>query len=818
MLLSIDWPVLYRILTLPAPAISALTTKVFLYSITSMNFRVVTDLLQLESIKATVVYNGPALVTAVQASSCDLVNLVLDAGAHPNRIPDRSQNVPLTEARDVQVAQLLVEAGADIDSLQGRYPFSLTYGAGSINGPAIAAATTRKNIDIVRLLIGKGANVNPSLHGDKNLLILALQDGTTEILRALLEAGAQPNDEGDSLSKAGQRMTPLQKAVTMGDFEAVQLLVEHGADVNAPAYGALGTSALQAALQRGDTQISNFLLRRGADVNAPGNADARFPRSLLTTAVEMRRLDLVKFVLDAGADINIASFGYFGSTALESAMSLPNGSEVRDLLVSRGAQCPAQPDIEYFQIQLRRAVLRKDVERIKTLLRTGLKIDLQPSSRSREQRSILQDAIMGGSAIFQLLFDIVRTYDEEVDFHPLLVEAALASNVTVSAALIEMGADLNSKKCRTGKLVGTPLMFAVSKNDLEMVEFLYKKGADIDIIVEGFSLDPSYPDHVSTALQISLWKAPHYRYHNFDVFRFLRSNKATINAPIARKRGLSELALAVTTEDIAIVQELLDDGAIVNSLPADDGGRTALQAACSLEPSNIDMVQLLIQRGADVNAPTADGEITALGEAAKRGYHQVALILLKAGANINAEWDDCGSQETALWMAALYGRLDMVHLLLKAGADLHLPNCMRYVEAASIARKRGHVAIATLLESWKPDQTLLRAIASTESPLGPEITSNWNGDGADMEPVPVLGDRLNVNSNYVLRSGLGFGNTTSDVLQSGPSGDQPDHSSQKYESFDLSHEQDKANDETGYPFSNKPQVPCLPPDDVELVA
>lgn len=111
------------------------------------------------------------------------------------------------------------------------------------------------------------------------------------------------------------------------------------------------------------------------------------------------------------------------------------------------------------------------------------------------------------------------------------------------------------------------------------------------------------------------------------------------------------------------------------------------------------MVQLLIQRGADVHAPPAcQGGITALAAAAKKGSYQVALILLKVGASINAEMDYIG-RITALQLAISKGQLDMVHLLLKAGADPHLPENIRYVRAVKMARERGHIAIASLLES-----------------------------------------------------------------------------------------------------------------------
>jgi ankyrin repeat protein len=731
---SISWRVLRRVLLVEAPSVQAFSERVFLHAITTQSLHVVEDLLRHKFIEATVISNGLALVSAVRTSNCELVSMILDAGACPNKIA--FGNLPLTETRDVHVARLVLEAGADINSFAsiifiGKYMLS--------HVTALAVATASKNIDLVRYLIEKGADVN--LHSgwerkENSTTMLAVESGIIEILQMLLQAGSRPDEVSRTLSrmtplqKAGTRpneaskmhyqlMTPLQKAALIGDIEAVRLLIKYGGDVNAPAFGTSGATALQAAVSQGDVEMTKVLLENGAEVNIPSNSDAKFPHSLLTTAVEMNHPELVKIILDAGAEVNISSFGYYGCTPLESAMYLPHGSDICDLLVGRGAQHNTLSNNEYRQVQLRKAVWAEDLVRVKVLLGTGMKIDMSPiedspyreshNIRLLEERSILQDAIITGSAVFQLLFDVIKSYNDDVDFHPLLVEAIRVKNVEIRTTLLDAGANINSTHCHAGKLIGTPLMFAVWKNDFEAVRFLYHKGADVNVVAKGFHLSDFR--RASTALQISLWHAEYER-ASFEMFHFLRHHGATINAPIARKYGLSELASAVTTGDLAIVQELLDAGANVNSPPAEVGGRTALQAAADLYSAKIEMVQLLLQRRADVNAlPACRYGITALGAAAKGGLFQVALILLKAGADVNAEFYSYGPS-TSLREAASWGRLDMVHLLLKAGADPHLPKDERYVRAAEDARRRGHIAITTILENWKVDEVLECALST----------------------------------------------------------------------------------------------------------
>lgn len=124
------------------------------------------------------------------------------------------------------------------------------------------------------------------------------------------------------------------------------------------------------------------------------------------------------------------------------------------------------------------------------------------------------------------------------------------------------------------------------------------------------------------------------------MFDFLRNHGANINAPVPKKRGRSELALAVEYKDITIVKGLLCSGADVNSRPAEEHGRTAIQAAAGSYRPDMDMFELLLRSGADVNAPASrKGGITALGAAAQQGHFQMALVLLKAGADVNCEWN-----------------------------------------------------------------------------------------------------------------------------------------------------------------------------------
>jgi ankyrin repeat protein len=83
-----------------------------------------------------------------------------------------------------------------------------------------------------------------------------------------------------------------------------------------------------------------------------------------------------------------------------------------------------------------------------------------------------------------------------------------------------------------------------------------------------------------------------------------------------------------------------------------------LQAA--VENGNIQLVEILLNAGGEVNAPPSQKYgITAIQAAVIRGHIRVAQLLLNAGADVNAApaiWEG----RTALEGAAEHGRIDLL--------------------------------------------------------------------------------------------------------------------------------------------------------------
>ena len=133
---------------------------------------------------------------------------------------------------------------------------------------AVYEAATSSNPEILRVLIDAGADVNPTgLDGWSPLMEAALV-GNTDAVRMLVDAGANPNhrrDPENSLSVA------LTSAARNGHTEIVRILLDAGADTA----GIVGETALRSAIEFGDHEMEQMLIEAGANANAPRVAESR---------------------------------------------------------------------------------------------------------------------------------------------------------------------------------------------------------------------------------------------------------------------------------------------------------------------------------------------------------------------------------------------------------------------------------------------------------------------------------------------------------------------------------------------------------------
>jgi ankyrin repeat protein len=276
------------------------------------------------------------LVMAVHTGNLKLVSVLLARGAKPDAADAQYQQTPLmVAAREghVDLVRLLLAQGAQVNAQTraGRVPAFRTPGSNAGS----------KGSGIVRGGWPERGERDP-IPGAKTALLYAAREGQLEIVRALIDAGAQ-------IEKAdADGVTPLLMAVLNGQMPVAHHLLERGANVRAtdwygqtPLFAAVDLRNVDVAgptrdngVDRGAAlQLVQAILGRSPDVNARTReslpqrrwitrlgslswvdftGQTAFLRAALAGDVTVMRL-----LLEHGADASIATFN--GTTPLMAA-------------------------------------------------------------------------------------------------------------------------------------------------------------------------------------------------------------------------------------------------------------------------------------------------------------------------------------------------------------------------------------------------------------------------------------------------------------------------------------------------------------------
>lgn len=120
-------------------------------------------------------------------------------------------------------------------------------------------------IEIVKLLLDCGADVNKSSEYEQSTLKEALLTGSIEKMRLLLERGAKV--DGIHKDPDIRPRTAFCDAIVAGRMDLAQLLLEYGANINIT-WTVRSITPLHIAVNAGNVNAATFLLENKADVNA----------------------------------------------------------------------------------------------------------------------------------------------------------------------------------------------------------------------------------------------------------------------------------------------------------------------------------------------------------------------------------------------------------------------------------------------------------------------------------------------------------------------------------------------------------------------
>ena len=406
-----------------------------------------------------------ALQSAAKGGHLSLVRELLSRGADLNL--ESSYSTAIADAisgGNIEVVQLLIEAGAEVKSPRerlvdrafraGRRDIAeLLVQYGSDTHGALISAVIRADSRIFRHLIDLGADIHRQEPEDKtSLLAAAAWGGSALIVRYLLENGLLRQ-----LNPCPEVTTPLMEAVHTRRWPVVQLLLDFGADVNAP------PPLTSEPRSRGGVIYDGHIWPPRPAYETP-----------LTSAVREKNPDIARLLISHGA-LTTPTTPTTAGTPLLYAVWEGFGELIQELLRD-GADANQRGTVlkrgkPTFPLLL--AAERGDVGIIGDLIAAGARVDDQDD----EGFSALHAAAASEKpdALVALLQDHgaslnVRLMNGSQPIH----SAASRGSARHVEILLDAGAPIDGRN-NTGR---TPLHWAAENGNWETVEYLLDRGAE----------------------------------------------------------------------------------------------------------------------------------------------------------------------------------------------------------------------------------------------------------------------------------------------------------------------------------------------------
>jgi len=455
------------------------------------------------------------------------------------------------------------------------------------------------------------------------LFYQAAIDGDIEQVRLLISKGADVNKTG------AIGWTPLLGAVNEGHVQVVKLLLENGADVDVgdgwytPLYYPIWDDNI-------DIEMIKTLISSGADVNTHPKEESNTP---LFYAVLYRRPDIAKILIEAGADVNAEIKE--GLTPLRIALQNADADMVKQF-VGTGIRIPV----------FHKAILEGNLTKVKQLFEDGMDVD----TPDKFGWTPAYWAVSAGQkeVTVYLLSQAIDINAKTQDGHTLLHQASKAGMLEMVASLIAKGAEVDAKSDDGS----TPLQNAARAGQEAVVRLLIAKGADVNTASNDGRHplgDAALAGHeaivkllLANGAKVNLGAegrgsavhAAAFGGHS-SILDIVIANGADVNTVSRNGTPLHQAASplgsntkAMDNRSARMVEKLLTHGAEVDAKHPRQGS-TPLYGAVTR--GRYRTAEVLIAAGANVNATDNEGK-TLLSLAKEAGHAEIIELLLKHGA------------------------------------------------------------------------------------------------------------------------------------------------------------------------------------------
>jgi ankyrin repeat protein len=632
---------------------------------------------------------GGPLHCAVHHGNVDLIRLLIERGADVDSRTTFYKETPIHWAArlgKIECLKLLASYGgcltAKDGTREGMAPVHLAILSGedrtalwllengvSVNTESrsgitpLFCAIRRRNIQLVKILKEKGSNVNAysvNMDGITPLHAAVLMK-STEIVKFLLENGA---DMTTFCSIRNQ--TPFHWAATVGNLDVFVTMFKYNADISVQTGNEKWDRPIDLAARKGHASLVEWLIENGISVEST-NQEGYTP---LHTAACYGEIGVVKVLLHKGVDVNIRTKNKERNTALH--LSAGGGHvELTKLLLQMGAEIDAEDETNKYTAMHYAAQ--------KNRLQCLIELDNYGDNRQVNTDSKYGETLIATAAKYDSVDVLDWLLDKGV---PLNIQgkgkltplhyAAYYDSRNVTLILLTRGADVNSRDYK----LRTPLIYAVLTGHSEITALLISNQAD------AYTEDIDKMNAMHCAAMTG----------ELPCLKVLSLGN-NISPPSGNKYGDFPIHLAAAFGHVNVVEWLLDRGYPVD-VRNNMGSTPLINAAWG---GHYDLAIMLIGKDADVNAKVGNADNrSVLHSASSSGNVDLVELLLQKGAVVNARTST--DKRTPLHWAIRKGHLETARLLVKYGADTTAQDAHGFT-VKDIAYSKGFVEILSFLSS-----------------------------------------------------------------------------------------------------------------------
>uniref|UniRef100_A0A3Q1CVE7 SAM domain-containing protein n=1 Tax=Amphiprion ocellaris TaxID=80972 RepID=A0A3Q1CVE7_AMPOC len=300
-------------------------------------------------------------------------------------------------------------------------------------------------------------------------LQFASASGHENLVRFLLRKGASV----DSRNNYG--WTPLMQAARFGHLTVAHILLENGAEINGR--NRLGASVLTMAARGGHTHVVKLLLETGfgPGEGCPGGGGREFMDiTALMVASQHGHEATVRLLLEWGSDVNFSQKTTGWGPLMIATLS--GKVAVAQQLVERGADPDRTNVLSKTAFELAMQLKQRDIKAYLDSITT-----VRPQTDDERRRPDVFSALKLGNS--QLVKEILEEDPAQVNSSnqegasPLMM-AAVSGQLEVVQLMVEKNADIDKQDGVHG---WTALMQATYHGNKDIVKYLLSQGADVNL-------------------------------------------------------------------------------------------------------------------------------------------------------------------------------------------------------------------------------------------------------------------------------------------------------------------------------------------------